>query len=136
MNYQFKYNSGDPPSEPIIDLIISNITNNSAPEKGLIDTGSFITIIPKKLISTLGLKKKGKVEGVYSFNSKEGEDYDAYYIHVTIGSTKFDLMKVIAEDRRDVLIGRDLINLWYFKLDGKNLIGDISPWSTKQSDVQ
>lgn len=139
MSHQFNYFSSEPPSEPQIDVIISNDFGlSSPPKKALIDTGSFITIIPKSLVESLKLEVRGKVKEVYGFNTQkeDASDYDAYFVHVTIGSITFELLKVISEDQPYVLIGRDLINLWHLKLDGENLIGDIVPWSTDPTDVR
>ena len=58
-----------------------------------------------------------------------------YLVHIKIGEIKFDLMEVVALNRDDVLVGRDLINLWTLVLDGKNKFGEIKVWSNKPNDA-
>lgn len=135
MSFQFKYSKVEKPQLPLLDLLISNDFKRTLPEKGKIDTGSFITVIPKYLIKSLDLKSNTIVKDIRPFGSKKGSDTDAYFVYVTIGNTKFDLMKVISDDRDNVLLGRDIINLWSLELDGQNSSGQITPWSTDPNQV-
>lgn len=135
MSYQFKYSTAEKPTLPLTDIQIDNGFGRRFPEKGKIDTGSFITVIPEYLIKSLELKKKGKVKNVRGYGSKKGQDADAYFVQITISTTQFDLLKVIADDRPNVLLGRDIIHLWKLELDGQNRIGQINVWSTDPNNV-
>lgn len=137
MSYSFKYSEiqGEP-SLPILDIKVWNDFGDSMPEKGKVDTGSYITVIPPKIIKKLKLETTGEQEWVGGYKEDdEGKAYDTYDIYVEIGQSKFGLLRVISEARSNVLIGRDLINLWLMKLDGENQLGEIIPWSTDPEDV-
>ena len=76
-----------------------------------------------------------ELENIKDFRKKSGQDYDAYFVKITIGTTQFELLKVIATNRDNVLLGRDIIHLWKLELDGQNRIGKIDIWSTDPKDV-
>ena len=135
MSYQFKYSVVEKPTLPLTDIQVDNDFGKSLPEKGKIDTGSSITAIPEYLIKSLELKKKGKVKNVRGFGAKKGQDHNAYFVKITIGTIQFELLKVIASNRNNVLLGRDIINLWELELDGQNRIGKINAWSTDPKNV-
>lgn len=135
MSYQFKYSTVEKPTLPLTDIQVDNDFGRSLPEKGKIDTGAFITVIPEYLIKSLELKKKGKVKNVRGFGTKKGQDRDSYFIKITIGTTQFELLKVIVDNRDNVLLGRDIIHLWKLELDGQNRIGEINAWSTDPKNV-
>lgn len=132
---QFKYiaTTGRCPSAPFIDLTVGNYFGKSFPEKGKLDTGADGTVIPKNLVDKLDLKK-GNEQSVTFANGVEIVT-STYFVHITIGETKFELMEVVALDKDCVLVGRDLINLWTLTLDGKNELGNIDIWSNKPNDV-
>lgn len=137
MSYQFKYSTADTPTLPLTDIQVDNDFGRNLPEKGKIDTGSFITVLPEYLVKSLALKPRGKVRNVGGFGTKKGQgkDHDAYFVKITIGTIQFELLKVIASDRNNVLLGRDIIHLWKLELDGQNRIGKIEVWSTDPNIV-
>ena len=59
-----------------------------------------------------------------------------YDVFIKIGTIQFDLLQVSANPRDNILIGRDLINLWNLKLDGQTQTGELIPWSTDPNDVR
>ena len=119
-------------SAPILDIEILSIEKKAFLEKGKIDTGADMTLIPKKLVESLDLKETGEVELKGVNSSRICKTYDVF---VKIGEIEFDLLQVVATERNNVLIGRDLINLWQMNLDGENEIGEINPWSTDPSTL-
>ena len=130
MTHKIKYNCDEVPPFPYINLEISHIINkNYKLETGKIDTGASRTIIPKYLIESLNLKSVGKVPAV-GFNGKE-QICNIYYVSVKINDLTYDYVKVIASpvDRKNLLIGRDLINLWQMNIDGRNYTGEFTPVS-------
>lgn len=129
---KFKYSAEEEPKVPIIDIEILNYSGRSVPEKGKIDTGAAITVIPEYIIDSLTLKKTGEQE-IRGFDSVG--NYSIYDIYVIIDSKKIGPLQVIASERDNVLLGRNLINLWNLILDGKNRFGEIEVWSTNPDDA-
>jgi len=132
---QFQYSNSRFPSLPMVNVVVKSAFGKSDHfKKGKIDTGADGTTIPEDLVQPLELKPTGKV-WVRDVNGgrKRRNTYDVY---LTIDSIDFDLVQVTATPRDNVLIGRNLINLWYLKLDGQNLTGELIPWSTDPSDVK
>jgi len=130
---QFRYNKQDNPSSLILDLKVWNHFGSSFPEKGKIDTGADTTVIPDYLVTTLNLKKTGE-STVIDVRRNTSTHY-RYFVSIQIGDIKFNSFEVVAMPRDNVLIGRDLINLWKLKLDGKSEIYTIEPWSINPDDV-
>ena len=131
---RIKYDYNEAPSFPYVDVKISNaLENNYTSNIGKLDTGAYITVIPKDLIMSLNLKQSGTVRAS-GFGSPQ-QEYDSYVVNIKINGTMYKYVKVITRIRPNILIGRDLINLWRMKLDGQNHTGEFAPWSTRVSDA-
>lgn len=85
------------------------------------------------ILEKLEMKKSGTtlIGGIFS----NPQVRDTYEIYVKINNIKFDLMSVIATPRHNVLLGRDLINIWNMEFDSQNKKGNVVPWSVKPTDV-
>lgn len=138
MAYEIKYDKyAESPSFPYVDLELSNAQNEEyLPQKGKIDTGAYITVIPEYLIKLLALKSPTVAEaGGFDSDVKE---HDAYFVNFKISGLMYSYVKVISQPdkkRPNILIGRNLINLWQMKLDGQNHTGEYVSWSTNTLDV-
>jgi len=137
MSISIQYDHSDPPSFPYVTVAASNSDREYyVPQQGKIDTGSPITVIPEYLLKLLDLKKMTTVE-VGGFGS-EITPRDAYFLNIKIGNIVFPYVKVISQsdDRRpNILIGRNIINLWKMNLDGENHTGSFNEWSTNPSNA-
>ena len=134
MTNRIEYDHSESPSFPYVDVKISNVfENNYTSNIGKLDTGAFITVIPKDLIMSLNLKQSGTMKAG-GFDSPQ-QEYDVYVVNMKINGTMYEYVKVITRIRTNILIGRDLINLWQMELDGQNHIGKFAPWSNKRSDA-
>ena len=125
MTHKIQYDHDEEPPFPYIGLEISHVLNkNYKSETGKIDTGASSTIIPKHLIKSLDLKSIGTTMAV-GFNG-EGQRCNKYCVNIKINDLAYEYVKVIASpnQRENILIGRDLINLWQMKLDGQNCTGE------------
>jgi predicted aspartyl protease len=118
----------------MISVEVSHYSGRTSLEDGKIDTGADGTSIPEYLVKKLDLNPTGEVISVQGVNG-DPVPRDTYDVHIKIGNVKFELLQVIALPRDNVLIGRDLINLWHLTLDGKTLQGEIKPWSNNPADV-
>jgi len=137
MTYEIKYSSTEFPSFPYVDLEVSNSRNEKyVPQEGKMDTGAFMTVIPEYLIKLLDLNSKSTANaGGFGTNV---EEHDAYYVHIKIDDLVFKYLKVISqpdERRPNILLGRDLINLWKTQLDGQKHNGEFIPLSMNLQDA-
>ena len=139
MTNAIKYDSyAEPrPSFPYVYLDVANPDNEKLYEtaKGKIDTGSHMTVIPKHMVESLDLKAVTTVD-VRGFNNK-GEEHYVYYVNINIGEQTYKDVRIIAPHARgNVLLGRDVINLWKMTLDGQNLMGEFTSLSTNIEDAK
>lgn len=133
--FQFSYSNSRIPSLPMVDVEVIGISGKSNPnKKGKIDTGADGTSIPEELVQTLELEETGKI-WVKDVNGGRVRR-STYDVFIKIGTMEFDLMRVSATPRDNVLIGRNLINLWNLKLDGQTRTGELIPWSTNPDDAK
>lgn len=128
------HNTEDNPSSLIVDARVWNDRAGFCDVKAKIDTGADQTVIPENIPDLLDLNYTGDVP--ISGVNGEGE-YETYGAYIEIKGIKFDFFEVVAIPRieGDVLLGRDLINLWKLEIDGKNKRFTIKPWSTNPADA-
>ncbi len=109
------------PPAPVAEVIIAHplTARKSAVLRGKLDTGADVTVIPEGLAEQLGFSPKGRVwirgyDGSYS-------QRPVYYIRLTVEGFDLAVVRCIASDRSDVLLGRNILNRFIIILDGKNL---------------
>ena len=115
------------PAAPILRKI--TIKNPQVPKKtddqeALIDSGAFKTVIPEILIEELQLvpAREIEVEGY-----KEGKQkHWTYFVDVEFKGYSFPYTEVLAVKRKNVLLGRDILNQTILVLNGKKLSYDIT----------
>lgn len=84
-----------------------------------LDSGADMTVISQHAIGELRLIPASRIS-VSSFDGREVWRY-TYYINLSLQGFEFRMVKVIASKRRDVLLGRDILNRLRATLDGKRL---------------
>ena len=114
------------PPAPVADVTVANpvTTNKRSNLRGKMDTGAYITVIPERLVISLGISPKGRVwtrgyDGTYA-------QRPVYYIRLTLEGLVFPTVRCIAADRSDVLLGRNVLNRFLIILDGKNLTFELT----------
>lgn len=126
MSVSIQYDRGEVPPFPYVNLAVSRpVGNNYESMPGMIDTGASLTIIPKYLIDSLDLQRVKEVL-IGAFDGS-AHTYAEYRVNIKIGDALYEYVSVIATQRNDVVIGRNVINLWRMRLDGLNLTGKITP---------
>ena len=131
MNNTIKYDFSESRAFPYVDLEVSNIcVENYKLITGKIDTGSNLTVIPEYLITSLDLKSTHEIPAS-GFDS-DTKKYKAYVVNIKINNTEYRFVQVIAslKPRFNILLGRNLINLWKMELDGQSHTGVYAAWST------
>lgn len=134
LSIPFTYSDSEDPQVPLVSLVIESHFGLKENLKGKIDTGASITIIPERIRKKLELQETGtrNVGGPFS----KPEPRSTYEVKFTINDIEFEIMPVISRPRPNVLLGRDLINLWDIKLEPKNKMGIATPWSKNPEDVK
>jgi predicted aspartyl protease len=115
------YDRNFSPPAPIAEVTITHpVTEaSSGVLQGKLDTGADITVIPENLVSKLGLSAKAYLwargyDGNYSHRP-------VYYVRLSIEGNDLLAVRCVAAERRNVLIGRNVLNRFLLTLDGRNL---------------
>ncbi|MGH9427654.1 MAG: hypothetical protein ACRD2L_15290, partial [Terriglobia bacterium] len=79
-----------------------------------------VTVIPQQLVAQLRLTAKGRIwtrgyDGAYS-------QRPVFYVRMQIEDYVIASVRCIAIERRNVLLGRNVLNRFFITLDGKNLV--------------
>lgn len=115
-----KYNTSEEPPAPFVKVKIANPqTGKYEEEVGKIDTGAYKTAFPEKWVTKLNLVpvSEERMKGY-----KKGEQkHNTYFVNVTLKGYNFPYTEAVAIDRKNILIGRDILNQLKLILDGKNL---------------
>ena len=98
---------------------------NSGGLRGKLDTGADLTVIPESLVPQLALSARAHVwargyDGTFS-------QRPVYYVRLSLESHELPAVRCIAADRRNVLVGRNVLNRFVITLDGRNLRFEIQP---------
>jgi len=121
-----QYNTTVAPPAPILDVKVSNPHQpevEGIDKEALIDSGAFMTAIPEDFVDKLDILPSREIDGVKAYKGK-GQKHYAYFVNVSFGEYSF-YTEVLAVKRKNVLIGRDILNQLKLILDGKNLNFDI-----------
>jgi predicted aspartyl protease len=117
----FSYNGGELPPAPYIDLEITSLVPSSPaiPSRGKIDSGAAMTVIPDAFVARFNLAPID-VTDLVSFDGRITRRM-VYRVDLIIGSRRFTSLPVTATRRRNVLLGRDVMNQLLITLDGHQL---------------
>ena len=118
---RYNYNQQVQPPAPFIYVAVVAPDQTARVERipALIDTGADITVIPRKLITDLGLIKFSEI-GVRGFRLRT-QPLDTFLVRLHIHDWEIEALEVIAEDESHCLLGRDLLNQFLITLDGPGL---------------
>ena len=115
------------PPAPVAEVSIAQPVTDiaSGPLRGKLDSGADVTVIPARWITRLGLSPRAAVwarsyDGTYSQRA-------VYYVRFTIEGHELSAVRCLATDRTDVLVGRNVLNRFVLRLDGKRLRFTLRP---------
>lgn len=130
---KFSYNATlfSPPAPALkIELRSPAMSETSTPEMviALIDTGADISCIPLELVRRLNLKEVDSIRFGRADEREEAfEERKVYSVHLTVPLLPPILVRVAPlKNSPYAILGRDFINNWLLKLNGRDLAGVIS----------
>jgi predicted aspartyl protease len=115
-----------PPAPVAAVVVIHPVSSvNSGVMRGKLDTGADLTVIPEALVTQLALSARSHVwargyDGTLS-------QRPVYYVRFTLEGHELPAIRCIAADRRNVLVGRNVLNRFVINLDGPNRRFDLRP---------
>ena len=116
--------SFDPPA-PIAQVTIVHpvIRTRRSTLPGKSDTGADLTVIPQQLITQLRLTPKGRIwttgyDGAYSQRA-------VFYVRMQLEGFILPSVRCIATERKNILLGRNVLNRFFIILDGKRLFFEL-----------
>jgi len=123
--YRYTTVEGIPPVPILSDLIISSPLwrKKSKYLFGKIDSGADMTVIPESVVQELGLTPYSEMP----VRGYEGSSVlkPTYLVNIIIEEYEFELLEVIASKRKQMLIGRDILNELTVFLKGKERLFEI-----------
>jgi len=115
------------PPAPVADVVVTHPVSsvNSGGLRGKLDTGADLTVIPESLVPQLALGARAHVwargyDGTFS-------QRPVYYVRLSLEGHELPAVRCIATDRRNVLVGRNVLNRFVITLDGRNLRFEVRP---------
>jgi predicted aspartyl protease len=121
----FRYNRGLSPPAPYLDLEIAPFGRRRKPirRRAKLDSGASMTVIPYSLLNQWQIPFVETVE-VRAYNGQVSRR-PVYVVNIVIGSRHFQEVRVTVAPRRDILLGRDVMNRLRILLDGPDLVTEI-----------
>jgi len=115
------------PPAPVADVMMAHPVSgvSSGALRGKLDTGADLTVIPESLVPQLALSARAHVwargyDGTFS-------QRPVYYVRFRLEGHELPAVRCIAADRRNVLVGRNVLNRFVITLDGGNLRFEVQP---------
>lgn len=110
------------PSRLRFEVVVDNsFTGKSFPEKAKVDTGADGTEIPTALKDKLKLIPHGEVIVGYG-DQVTKKTKTTYLVNISFDGYTCKDIEVTTENRRDILLGRDVLNQFKMTCDGLNEI--------------
>jgi predicted aspartyl protease len=115
------------PPAPVADVVITHPVSSahSGALRGKLDTGADLTVIPESLVPQLALGARSHL-WARSFDGSFSRR-PVYYVRFRLEGYDLPAIRCIAANRRNVLVGRNVLNRFILTLDGRNLRFDLQP---------
>ncbi len=121
----WRYDNSLTPPAPILDVVIATpgFPEQNVSLRGKLDIGADLTVIPEQFVETLDLpiRYHTRARG-YDGSSRS---CPVYVVDLKLGGFNVDSTPCIATRRDNVLLGREVLNLFFITLDGPNLTFDM-----------
>ena len=115
------YDTSFTPPAPIADVSVSHPVTGLVVDglRGKLDSGADVSVIPTTLVDHLHLTPRGHVwtrgyDGTFTRRP-------LYYVGMNVEGINVPVVRCVAANRADLLLGRNVMNRFCITLDGKNL---------------
>lgn len=117
----FGYEPTESPPAPYLDLHVADGAPGtpSLAARAKLDSGASLTVLPVAMVRQLSLDPTGAID-VRAYNGRVTTRL-TYEVNLLIGSRRFDSLRITVAHRRNVLLGRDVMNQLFITLDGHQL---------------
>lgn len=113
------------PPAPALSVTVSNLyLGRSDKLRAKLDSGADLTVIPMKSLKRLGLVPM-RVIKVRGYDGRV-KSVASYLANFSISKFTSEMVEVLATERDDVLLGRNILNQMTALLRGKDLSFDLS----------
>ena len=121
----FRYNRGESPPAPYITLEIAPSGRSRKPvhRQAKLDSGASLTVIPDSLPRQWRVASFGTA--IFRAYNGQKSMRPVYLVDIIIGSKHFRDIRVTIASRRNILLGRDILNQLRVTLDGPRQIIEI-----------
>ena len=115
------YDRAFEPPAPVVDVTVLHptVAGRRVAVRGKLDTGADVTAIPEHIVAELRLLPHGDT-WIRGFDGAHFRR-PVYYVRLLVEGTDLSSVRCIAAARRDVLLGRNVLNRFVASLDGKNM---------------
>jgi predicted aspartyl protease len=120
----YRYDTSVDPPAAIVPVQVTNPDSEASmrlPAK--IDSGAAISVLPQTTVADLSLEPTGDV--LASGYDRRMALLPTYSVTFEIESCTLQDVEVTASPRKEVLLGRDVLNRFVLTLNGKNLTCDL-----------
>ena len=115
--YTYHYDDAVVPSQPVIDIVVRPINGTKSAElTAIVDSGSDATLIPKKVIRRLKLRRYSNayMRGVSGLRYQ----VSLYRLQLRVAGWESNLIVASDEQNEQAILGRDVLNHLRIVLNG------------------
>ncbi len=121
----WSYDQSEFPAFPGFDLQVfkAELPTRSVSARAKLDIGASITVIPEQFVAWLNLSIRDHIQTTgYDGASRL---LPVYGIDLKFNGFDINWIDCVATERKNVLLGRNVLNLFFITLDGPNLTFDM-----------
>jgi len=119
-----RYDTGIVPPAAFVQVQVTNPTTDASYRlSAKLDTGASVSVIPNKVVKVLSLPPRSEAL-FYAFDGGSSVR-PIFHIDLEIEGCHLSLLEVTSSRRKDMLLGRDVLNQFIVTFDGKDLTCEI-----------